>query len=199
MRRSALLLALCFAALRSVAAQSVVLTLYPGDLIDLKVHPETTLSGPVPVDERGIATFPVLGPRPVAGLPWAQVRDAVLADYRRELRAPVITLTPLRRVSVLGAVQKAGIYLVDPTLPLAGAIALAEGASEEGDLGRVRVVREGRTLLANVPVERLVVDADVRSGDQLFVERRSWWSLNSGTVVGALISAVAIVVSVATR
>jgi Tat protein secretion system quality control protein TatD with DNase activity len=63
----------------------------------------------------------------------------------------------------------------------------------------VRVVREGRTLVADVPVERLLIDADVRSGDQLFVERRGWWSRNSPSVVGALISAVAIVISVSAR
>ena len=182
-----------------LGAQGAVVTLHPGDLIDLKVHPEAALSGAVPVDERGIATFPILGPRLVGGLAWTEVRDAVIAAYRRELRDPVITLTPLRRISVLGAVNKAGIYLVDPTLPLAGAIALAEGASEEGDLRRVRVVREGRTLVADVPVERLLIDADVRSGDQLFVERRGWWSRNSPSVVGALISAVAIVISVSAR
>jgi polysaccharide export outer membrane protein len=180
-------------------AQGRGVTLHPGDVIELKVHPEAVLSGPVPVDERGIATFPILGPRPVGGVAWSEVRDAVIAAYRRELRDPVITLTPLRRISVLGAVNKAGIFLVDPTLPLAGAIALAEGASEEGDLRRVRVLREGRTLVADVPVERLLIDADVRSGDQLFVERRGWWARHSGAVVGALISAVSIVVSVSAR
>lgn len=183
----------------TLRAQTAELTLRPGDLIDLKVHPETTLGGAVPVDERGFATFPILGVRAVGGLPWSAVRDSVIAAYRRELRDPVVTLTPLRRVTVLGSVNRAGVYHVDPTLPLAGAIALAEGAAEEGDLRRVRVVRDGRTVLADVPIERLLADLDIRPGDQLFVDRRGWWDRNSGPVVAAAVSAVAIAVTVLSR
>ena len=181
------------------SAQVGSLTLRPGDVIAIRVYPDSALSDSVVVDERGAATFRLLGTRPVAGIPWPAVRDSIVAAYARELRDPVLTLTPLRRIAVLGAVKHAGVYLVDPTMSFAMAVSLAEGAAPEGDLHRIRVVREGRTLLAQAPVERLVVDADVRSGDQIFVDRRSWWALNSGAVVGPLISAVAIALSVLAR
>lgn len=176
-------------------AQGVSFALQPGDLIELKVYPEASLSGSVSVDERGVATFPILGAVRVAGRVWTEVRDSLTAAYGRELRDPVITLTPLRRISVLGSVNKAGVYLVDPTLPMAAAIALAEGASEVGDLRRIRVVRQGRTMVADIPVEQLLADADVRSGDQLFVARRTWWDRNSGAVVAAAVSAMAVAIT----
>ena len=195
--RVCLVLLTCLAV--GASAQGGGVTLRPGDVIAIRVYPDSGLSDSVTVDDHGQATFRLLGPRRVAGIPWPAVRDSVAAAYARELRDPVLSLTPLRRIAVLGAVKRAGVYLVDPTMSFATVIALAEGAAPEGDLRRVRVVREGRTLLTRASVERLVVDADVRSGDQIFVDRRSWWALNSGAVVGPLISAVAIAVSVLAR
>ena len=50
----------------------------------------------------------------------------------------------MRRVQVLGEVTKPGVYLADPTVSLAGLVALAGGATPGGDLHRIRVVRAGQ-------------------------------------------------------
>ena len=110
----------------------------------------------------------------VAGRPWDALRDSLIAEYQAQLKNPSIILTPLRRVQVLGEVTRPGQYLADPTLSLAGLIALAGGATADGDLHRVRVVRAfGQTIIKSASIEGLLLHGGVHSDDQVFVDRTS--------------------------
>jgi protein involved in polysaccharide export with SLBB domain len=122
-----------------------------------------------------------------------------MVAYRRELKAPSVSLIPLRRVYVLGEVTKPGLYLADPTLPLAGIVALAGGASPLGDLHHTRLVRDGRTVNDAVKIEEAGANIDVRSGDQIIVDQRSWFDRNSTFVASALISVASIVITFVRR
>jgi protein involved in polysaccharide export with SLBB domain len=169
--------------------------LRPGDVVEVFLWREPTLSGEYPVDERGTVVLPVIGSRSVIGQPWTTVRDSLMAAYGRELRDQSVRLTPKRRIFVLGFVQKPGAYLADPTVPVAGAIALAGGASNEGDLSRVRVLRDGLVFLDAVSLESPLAMSDVRSGDQIYVERRGWFDRNSPFFVSAMVGLAGIIVT----
>src|SRR5262249_60067246 len=134
---------------------------------------------------RGGPRFPCIGLRAVTGTPWEALRDALMTAYTRELRNPSVVLTPMRRVQVLGEVTKPGVYLADPTVSLAGLVALAGGATPGGDLRRIRVVRRGQTIIQSTSVESLLLDAGVRSNDQVFVDRRAWLERNGPFVRAA--------------
>ncbi|MBV9774290.1 MAG: polysaccharide biosynthesis/export family protein, partial [Gemmatimonadetes bacterium] len=149
-------------------------TLRPGDLIRVAVWREEDLSGEFPVNERGIVVLPLLGEREVTGIPIERLRDVLLEEYRKQLRNPSIQITPLRRVVVLGEVAKPGLQEVDPTITLAGAIALAGGPTPLGDMRRIRIVREGTVLQDRAAMETKLSSIDIRSGDQIFVGSRSW-------------------------
>jgi len=166
-----------------------------GDVLRVSVWREPALSGEFPVDQAGYITLPLLGLRRADGVPWLQLRDSLLAGYRRELKTETIALTPLRRIYVLGSVLRPGLYLLDPTLGLEGAIALAGGAGLDGNLDRIRVMREGNVLLERIPVKATTAEYEVRSGDQLFVQRRSWIDRNSTLLLTSVISLAGIVVS----
>src|SRR5205807_9059928 len=134
---SKLLLAGCAAAAlaagsRTSAAQRVEaaapaltapFTLEPGDVVRVAAWREKDLGGDYQVDEGGRLTLPMIGVTRVAGRLWNDLRDSLMAQYERQLRNPSVTLTPLRRVLVLGEVTKPGPYLADPTLSLAGVVA----------------------------------------------------------------------------
>jgi polysaccharide export outer membrane protein len=169
--------------------------LKPGDVVEVFLWREQTLSGEFPVDERGYVVLPVIGSRAVTGAPWPQVRDSLLAAYARELRDQSVRLTPKRRIFVLGFVQEPGAYLADPTVPIAGAIALAGGASGDGDLRRVRVMRDGAVFLDGVSLESPLALADVQSGDQIYVARRGWFDRNSPFFVSAMVGLAGIIVT----
>jgi Periplasmic protein involved in polysaccharide export len=170
-------------------------TIGPGDIVRVRIWREPTLDGDFQVDEVGRLTLPLLGTRTVTGVRWLDLRDSLLVAYRRELKAPSVTLTPLRRVYVLGEVNRPGVYLADPTLSLAGIVALAGGASPIGDLGKLRVVRQGQTVVAHAAIEEQLLQVGVRSEDQVFVDRRNWFELNSTFVASAAISIATILIT----
>jgi protein involved in polysaccharide export with SLBB domain len=170
------------------AGNAAEATLRPGDLIRIAVWREEDLSGDFPVDENGVVVLPMLGSTQVAGIAVGQIRELLLAEYRQQLRNPSIQITPLRRVMVLGEVMQPGLQELDPTISLAGAIALAGGPNPSGTLDRIRVVRDGQVLTERVSPAASLNTIDIRSGDQIFVGRRSWIATNSLSVVATGVS-----------
>jgi polysaccharide export outer membrane protein len=136
-------------------------TLQPGDLIAVEIWREPDLSGAFPVDESGMVTLPMIGTRKVAGIPIPEMRDSLYAAYRAQLRNPSINITPLRRVYVLGEVNTPGLLNVDPTISLAGAVALAGGANENGDLRQIRVIRDGVVIIDEAPATSALTEIDI--------------------------------------
>lgn len=177
------------------APPSESITLQPGDVLLVAIWREEDLSGEFTVDESGTVTLPLLGEEKVTGIPLEQLRDRLIEEYRVQLRNPSINVTPLRRIDVLGEVRQPGVYKIDPTVSLAGAVALAGGATSAGDLNRITVVRSGG-LREQIPSGTSLNTAQLRSGDQIFVGQRGWFERNSTFVVSALLSITGIVISV---
>jgi len=174
--------------------------LTPGDVLRVVIWREPDLSGEFIVDPDGVVTLPMIGVQRVTGIPLGQLRTRIMEQYRVNLRNPSITVTTLRRIQVLGQVNRPGLYNLDPTVTLSGAIATASGATPMGDLRRIRLVRDGKTFAARVGGNERLNTLDVRSGDQIYVGERSWIDRNSAFLVGALIStATTIVVTLIAR
>lgn len=181
----------------SLGAQDFALR--AGDAVRLVIPYDTVISGTFAVDPQGAVTLPIVGLVDVSGQPWRDVHLKLLAAFRRELREPGLTVVPLRRVIVLGAVNKPGSYLVEPTVTLSGAIAAAAGAVPDGTVKRVRVTRGTTTLQANASHGAEIADMPVESGDQIFVLQRSWFARNSTFLISAMLSLTAIVVTLVRR
>ncbi len=184
-----LLVALAVTPMAAALAQP----LQSGDVIRVAIWREPTLNGDFPIDERGMVQLPMLGLRAVTTQPWTDVRDALLAEYRRQLRAEPIALTPLRRIYVLGAVEKPGVYMMDPTFELRGIVSMAGGATMEGSLDHVRILRDGATVAKDLSLTQTAIDVGVRSGDQIFVDRRSWVDRNSALLLSSFLSLAGVV------
>jgi protein involved in polysaccharide export with SLBB domain len=175
------------------------MALRPGDVLQIRIWNEEDLSGDFVVDESGGVILPQLGARRVADIPIGRLRDELRAAYGVYLRNPSISITPLRRVIVLGEVNRPGLVPVDPTVTLSGAVGLAGGATATGDLRRIRVVRDGRIYLQRANQGFTLRDMDIRSGDQIIVDRRSWFDRNSTFLVSALLSVTSIVTTILVR
>ena len=169
--------------------------LAPGDAIRVTFWREPALSGEFPVDESGAVVLPLLGARSVGGVPAARLKDQLALDYGRELKAADdVQIVLLRRVRVLGAVKEPGLYRVDPTMTLGDVVALAGGATRDGQLQGVRLVRGGRELRSDLEHGARVAE-QVHSGDQIVVPERSWLARHAALFIGAGISAAALIVS----
>ncbi len=173
--------------------------LEPGDVLRVEVWREKDLGCDCRVDELGRLTLPMLGIAKTTNVPWPVLRDSLSGLYQHQLRNPSVTLTPLRRVWVLGEVARPGPILADPTLSLAGLVAMAGGATPGGDLHRIRVVRAGKTIVEAASFESLLLQAGVRSNDQVFVDRRAWLERNGAFVASTVISTAGVLIALIRR
>lgn len=174
------------------AAQELV---QPGDVVRLWIWREEELSGEFPVPATGVVIFPKIGAQKVTDRPLVELRDTLLAEFKKYLRNPSIEITFLRRVNILGAVRKPGVYALEPTMTISMALAMAEGTTPEGRQDRVELSRNGELLVANVNQRTRIAELPIRSGDQLYVPERSWISRNS-VLVAAAVSGIFGVISV---
>lgn len=194
-----LLAAVCLLAGRAGAQTQTEAVLRPGDAIRVEIWREEDLSGDFTVALDGTVTLPLLGRQDLTEIPLNMLRDTLTAQYRVHLRNPSINVTPIRRVTVLGQVQKPGLYGADPTIALAGLVALAGGATGEGSLDRIRIVREGQVLRERVGAGETLTSADVRSGDHIIVDQKSWFARNSTFVVSTMLTLGSIAISIITK
>lgn len=160
--------------------------LRPGDVVRLRIWREPDLSGDFPVDEEGFVVFPKIGRRRVTNRSPALLESELLRAYRRYLRNPSIEVVLLRRVNILGAVRAPNVYSLDPTMTVADALALAGGATESGNPEKIEVYRNGQRVPIEINTRTRIGDAQIRSGDQIYVPERSWLTRNSG--IATLIS-----------
>lgn len=179
----------------AVSSDPGAVFLRPGDALEIQIWREAELSGRFVVDKEGFVTLPLLGRIVVTGIPVEVLREDLFERYRRELRNPSISITPLRRVYVLGHVNQPGLLGVDPTITLAGAIAMAGGIGPEGRLEKLTVLRNGEVLFDELGPEMDLLSIDIRSGDQILVGRQGWFERNSAFLVSAVVGAAGIVVT----
>jgi protein involved in polysaccharide export with SLBB domain len=170
-----------------------------GDVIRLNIWREPDMSGEYIVDEAGTVVFPRVGEYNVLGDTNASLQGRLLADYQQYLRNPSIDIIVLRRIGIIGSVNQPGLKLVDPTVTISDALALAGGATPLGDPNKIRILRDGQEIAVEVGADTRLSDSPIRSGDQLFVPERSWISRNSGVVATGISASVALIIAVFIR
>ncbi|HEX8391967.1 MAG TPA: polysaccharide biosynthesis/export family protein [Longimicrobium sp.] len=175
------------------------ISLRPGDVLRVTIWREPELNGDFPLAQDGSVVLPLLGRRVISGIPMRDLADTLTAAYRAELTNPSISITPLRRLDVLGEVVKPGVYLADPTISLAGAVALAGGPTTNGDLRRIRIFRGGQVIQRHAVASATLTHSDVLSGDQIIVDRRPWMDRNSAALVSGSLSLLGILLTLARR
>lgn len=164
------------------AERAPVQSARPGDVVRLRIWREPDMSGDYPVDIDGVATFPRLGTMQVASMTPDSLQKLLVRGYARYLKNPSIEVVLLRRVRVVGAVRSPGVFTVDQTVKIRDVLALAGGASADGRTDRARLDRDGTTTMISLTTSPQTDDVPLRSGDQLYVEQRSWFARNTALV-----------------
>jgi polysaccharide biosynthesis/export protein len=159
----------------------------PGDLVRIRIWQEDDLSGEFPVEETGHVVLPRLGPVDVRGLAPDALRTDLMERYEAFLPHSSISIVVLRRVQILGAVRNPGLYSVEPTMTVSDALALAGGITNRGK-SRIDLVRGGQRISADLSSETPIAGSPLRSGDQLHVPERGWFSRNGAIVSAAIVS-----------
>lgn len=169
-----------------------------GDKVVLKVWREPDWSDAFPVDPAGDVVLPRIGRIHVVGMAPSALKDTVRSRLAVYLREPNVDLVVLRRVAVLGSVRKPDVLFVEPVTTLQGVIAQAGGIDEEGDPNRIEILRDGRRIRLG-RWNLVSTSADVRSGDQVVVGKRSWIARNALAAVSSVAVAVSVLVTTIRR
>jgi protein involved in polysaccharide export with SLBB domain len=164
--------------------------LRPGDIIRLRIWREPDFSGEFPVESNGIAVLPHVGNVDVRGESAESLRETLIKAYSEVLTNPSISVTVLRRIQILGAVSKPGLYPVDATMTVSDAIALAGGPTSVAKTDKAVLVRDGKRLTAELRAGATLGSSQVQSGDQIVVPQQSRWTNDRMfyTAVGAGLS-----------
>jgi len=95
------------------------------------------------IDPDGFLELPILGRIHVEGLTINQAEDSISVVVQKYLERPVVRIKLVNfRFSLLGEVEQEGtLNAGDNNLTLLQALAMAGGATEFGDLSRVKVIR----------------------------------------------------------
>lgn len=166
------------------AGDGVKILVWKEDISDNQVRPEELgLAGDYLLDEQGNILLPSLGEVKAAG----QSAKGLAENIQQSLRIKAIRIVclPLIRVTMLGAVQKPGSYLVQPKESLWELINKAGGPANDADFRKIKVMRGGSTVKSNLleafEKAHSLEDLAVESGDQVIVP--SFSSFSFGEVV----------------
>jgi polysaccharide export outer membrane protein len=155
-----------------------------GDRVAINVWREPWFSdSTLVVDERGDVVLARVGTVRVAGRSIADVQDTLRLRFAEYLRNPSVRVTVFRRIGVQGEVKEPNLYYVDVTMTLREVLALAGGVAENGNPNDIVIVREGRQIALGQWRRGGPLSAELQSGDQIVVGRRSWLSRNALAVV----------------
>lgn len=122
----------------------------PGDILEISVWREEYLEREVVVQPDGKISFPLAGILVAAGSTVEGVQSRVAQQLTEYIPDPVVTVTIKEingnRVYVLGQVQNPGQFIMNPTLDVVQALALAGGTTPFADLNEIKILRrEGDT------------------------------------------------------
>ncbi len=135
----------------------------PGDILDVQVFGEPTLSQQLTVARDGSITMPLVGRVVVRGLSTTQTASTIASGLKRYLRAPIVAVgiktEGLYTILVLGNVKTPGRYTVQPGSRLTDALAAA------GGLGPVNGPLPAARVSVHDVVREVSLDALLRKGD----------------------------------
>lgn len=176
--------ALCspLAAQGSSPLEADELVIKEGDVLKIRVWPDETLSGQFPVELSGKVYLPVIGEFQAAGLKLSVLQRKLRAAYGQAMKEPVVSVTPLFSVGVLGGVNAPGLYAIEPTQNLIDVIIRAGGFTSRAKSDQIRVIRDGRAITYNASTALETGESELfvlQSGDRIVVPERGGVSVQS--------------------
>ena len=125
--------------------QSRSYKIQPGDIMEISVWREDYLEREVIVQPDGKISFPLVGTVNAAGTTVETVQALVAQRLTQYIPDPVVTVSikEIRgnRVYVLGQVRNPGQFIMNPTVDVIQALALAGGTTTFAELNEIKILR----------------------------------------------------------
>ncbi len=162
-------------------------SLGPGDIFEVLVYDEPSLSKPFKVAPDGTVDFPFVGALAVEGKEPQEIAHALKARLMEEriLKNPQVSVlvkeVNSKKVSVFGMVQKPGQLQLTEGMTVVHAISAVGGFSPLADRDRVTLTRKiDKTKSVRVVfsvaaiTEGRIADVPLQAGDTIYVEQTVW-------------------------
>lgn len=177
-----------------------VQTLKPGDVVRITVWRQPEMSGEFRVSSDGTIAHPLYQSIDVKDVTLGEATARIRQYLARLTNDPQVVIEPLLSVAVGGEVRSPGLYNLPLGTTLSQAVAQAGGGSDAGVLKKVRLIRGDRQEIVDLTDTRRNLGAmPVRSGDQIFLERRNNVFRDLVGPMASILGAAAAIVSVARR
>ena len=184
-------------------------TIGPGDEIRIQMWGKESRSLNLTVDRNGVINFPEIGPEPVAGMSFADLKErinALVSQHFIGLKVSV-SMGELRsmRVFVLGEARTPGAYTVSSLSTMTNALFVSGGVKRTGSLRNIQHKRDGK-VVGTLDLYDLLLEGDtsedqrLQPGDVIFippvgdlagikgeVRRPALYELDSGQTVGDVV------------
>ncbi len=124
----------------------------------------------------GTIFLPLVGDLKVTGHDKESLVELLNEKLSPYFKEPFIIITPLIRLTLLGAFNKPGSYRIDPGESLWELIDMASGPEDDCDLNSIRVIRGGKIVISNLLLSfekgHSLTEIGVRSGDQIIANSK---------------------------
>lgn len=122
----------------------------PGDEFSVAVWGLVEGSYSVHVSREGMVVFPKVGPVPVAGVPYGELKGHLEKAFSKHYKnfQLSVTMGQLRgiQVFIVGEVQKPGSYSLDSLATMFAALFASGGPTKSGSLRDIRLLRNGKVV-----------------------------------------------------
>ena len=136
----------------------------PGDVLEVLVWREETVSGPVTVRPDGMISVSLVGDIKAEGSTPEELAAQIEKDLLKFIATPKVVVRvnqSARRFYVVGNVNGPGMYNLLPQQTLLQAIALCGGFSQFADRGSIRIMRQaGPQVAPEYDYDRIVAGSD---------------------------------------
>lgn len=163
----------------------------PGDELRVQMYGKENASYKLKVNRDGSIEFPKLGPIPVAGQTFQQVKEALQARISEQFIGgeSAISFGALRtmQVFVMGDAYRPGAYNVNALTTVTQALQIAGGIDTVGSLRKIQVKRDGK-VVQNVDLYKMLIwgdtsqDIRLRAGDTIFIPAKGTEVIIDGLV-----------------
>ncbi len=128
-----------------------------GDVLEIAVWKNETMTRTVPVRPDGQISLPLVNDVPAAGLTPSALRDALAAKLGAYIADPVVSVIVREvnsfKVSVIGQVRTPGRVAISGQTTVLDAIAQAGGFTEFASRNRIVLLRQERNGTKRIPVD----------------------------------------------
>lgn len=160
-----------------------------GDRIVVTLNGATVVTDTVQVRAGRVLPFAGLGEVSLTGVLRAELTDTVRSHLAKYLNNPVVRVTPLLPLAVLGEVAQPGFYYVAADVVLRDVIMRAGGPIASADLSKIVIRRSGELIWDAAATRIALTDGlaldglHLRAGDEIMVPRARRFDLSSVTTI----------------